>query len=81
MTIREELEITKDEQEFIANEILKEAKKLFKLNSKKYISEGIEIALNEDCTNVKKIEMTYKQQIMKTDIKILLRRYRKSMEK
>jgi len=76
-TIKEELNITQEEQEFIVTGILEHATKLFKESSKEYTIEAVETAIGLDHTNVDKITIHYTQSFTKADIEVLLNKYRK----
>lgn len=76
MSIREELNITSEEEKFIFDTFLKNSKKIFEQNYKQKLSEVFEKTMKRDYSNINGVNLLYQQTLTKEEIETFLQQYR-----
>ena len=76
MFIREELNITPEEEKFMFDTLLKNSKKIFEQNYRQKLSEIFEKIMKRDYSNINDVNLLYQQTLTKEEIKTLLQQYR-----
>ena len=76
MLLKDKLNITQEEQEYLTNELLQRFKFMMDNNGLKNVSEQVETMMNHHIDNVNLFTIVYKQTFTSSDIEMLLNKCR-----